>query len=294
MITRRICNRLQIRRVIFSRNPVGYSNTDIKLDGQQLQSASFITIGAKDADGNNCVRLSDLKVTGYEEDIGVCYGSIWIDMLHTDGSVPTVEGMPKSYLWVDDPSSGFEAGWYDTDLTPLADNQSVLGNADEITFACGEGICFNAKEGYEAYAKLVCNGEVVQGQVDFYVNKDGQQIAGNPLCRTIKLRELTITGYEDDIGVCYGSIWIDMLHTDGSVPTVEGMPKSYLWVDDASSGFEAGWYDTDLTPLADNQSVLGNADEIEFKAGEGICINAKEGYDAYAILKFPSLGLKAE
>ena len=103
-----------------------------------------------------------------------------------------------------------------------------------------------------------------------------------------------MTGYEEDIGVCYGSIWIDMLHTDGSVPTVEGMPKSYLWVDDASSGFEAGWYDTDLTPLADNQSVLGNADEIEFKAGEGICINAKEGYDAYAILKFPSLGLKAE
>ena len=294
MITRRICNRLQIRRVIFSRNPVGYSNTNIEKDGQQLQSASFITIGAKDADGNNCVRLSDLKVTGYEEDIGVCYGSIWIDMLHTDGSVPTVEGMPKSYLWVDDASSGFEAGWYDTDLTPLADNQSVLGNADEITFACGEGICFNAQDGYDAYAKLVCNGEVVQGQVDFAVNKDGQQIAGNPLCRVIKLSELSVTGYEEDMAVCYGAIWIDMLHIDGSVPKVEGMPKSYFWYDDPDSDLPAGWYDGDMTPLADNQSVLGNADEIEFKVGEGICINAQDGYDAYAILKFPSLGLKAE
>ena len=279
---------------IFLSNAVGYSNTNVEKDGQQLQSASFITIGFQDADGNKGVRLSDLKVTGYEDDMGICYGAIWIDMLHTDGSVPEIEGMPKSYLWVDDVDSGFEPGWYDTDLTPLADDQSVLGNADEITFACGEGICFNAKEGYDAYAKLVCNGEVVQGQVDFYVNKDGQQIAGNPLCRTIKLSELSVTGYEEDMGICYGAIWIDMLHTDGSVPEIDGMPKSYLWVDDVDSGFEAGWYDTDLTPLADDQSVLGNADEIEFKPGEGICINAKEGYDAYAVLKFPSLGLKAE
>ena len=294
MIARRICNRLQIRRVIFSRNPVGYSNTDIKLDGQQLQSASFITIGAKDADGNNCVRLSDLKVTGYETDMEVCYGAIWIDMLETNGSVPDVDGMPKSYLWVDDPGSDFAPGWYDSDLTPLKDNQSVLGNAEDITFACGEGICFNARDGYDAYAKLVCNGEVVRGQVDFAVNKDGQQIAGNPLCRTIKLSELSVTGYEADMEVCYGAIWIDMLETNGSVQDVDGMPKSYLWVDDLGSDFVPGWYDSDLTPLKDNQSVLGNADEIEFKPGEGICINARDGYDAYAILKFPSLGLKAE
>ena len=96
------------------------------------------------------------------------------------------------------------------------------------------------------------------------------------------------------MGVCYGAIWIDMLETNGSVPEIEGMPVSYLWVDDPDSDFPAGWYDSDLTPLADDQSVLGNADEIEFKAGVGICINAKEGYNAYAILKFPSLGLKTE
>ena len=116
--------------------------------------ASFITIGVKDAEGNNCVRLSDLKVTGYEEDMAVCYGAIWIDMLETNGSVPKVGSLPKSYFWYDDPDSDISAGWYDNDMTPLADNQSVLGNADEIEFKPGEGICINAQDGYDAYAIL--------------------------------------------------------------------------------------------------------------------------------------------
>jgi len=243
----------------------------------------------KDAADNDCVRLSDLKVTGYETDFGTCYGAIWIDILNTDGSVPEVEGMAKSYLWVDDTDGGFPAGWYDGDLTPLADDASVLGNAEDITFANGAGICFNAKDGYEG-CKLVCNGEVVRGQVAYTVAYDGQQIAGNPLCREISLSELSVTGYEADFGTCYGAIWIDILHTDGSVPEVEGMAKSYLWVDDTDGGYPAGWYDGDLTPLADDASVLGNATDIKFGVGEGICVNAKDGYEG-CVLKFPSLGL---
>ena len=268
---------------------MGYCNTEVRYDGQQLQSAAFITIGVKDAANNNCVRLSDLKVTGYEESFGICYGSIWIDILETNGSVPEIDGMPKSYLWVDAPDDGFAAGWYDTDLNPLADDASVLGNADEITFACGEGICFNAKDGYEG-CTFLCNGQVVQGQVDYVVALDGQQIAGNPLCRTIALSELSVIGYEESFGICYGSIWIDILETNGSVPEISGMPKSYLWVDAPDDGFAAGWYDTDLNPLTDDASVLGNAEDITWGMGEGICVNAKDGYEG-CTLKFPALGL---
>ena len=131
---------------------VGYHNNTLANDGQQFKStACFFTIGAKDADDDDCVRLSDLKVTGYLEDgldMGGCWGDVWIDMLHTNGDNLYVDDMVKSYLWYDE-AGEYEAGWYDESEIPLKNNESVLGNADEIPFEMGEGICVNSRNGYD-------------------------------------------------------------------------------------------------------------------------------------------------
>ena len=50
----------------------------------------------------------------------------------------TASNMPISYYWFDEDGE-YEAGWYDQDENPLKDDASPLGNADEITFAAGEG-----------------------------------------------------------------------------------------------------------------------------------------------------------
>ena len=266
---------------------MGYQNNTLASDGQQIKStACFVTIGVKDAAGNDCVRLSDLKVTGYEEDQETCAGDVWIDMLHTNGDNLYVEGVQKSYFWYDNVFK--PAGWYDEDQNPLADDESVLGNAEDITFEIGEGLCLNTANEYNG-CQLVCSGQVYDKQVQYTLKMDGQQFVGNPLPRAVKLSELSISGYEEDQETCAGDVWIDMLHTNGDNLYVEGVQKSYFWYDNVFK--PAGWYDEDQNPLTDDESVLGNAEDIEFAMGEGICFNTANDYNG-CIVVFPAPTVK--
>jgi len=260
--------------------------TEMGTDGQVLKAASFFTIGVKDIDDDDCVRLSDLKVTDYGDD--GCAGNVWIDILRKDGAIVETEGMNTSYYWFTEDFDHPVEGWYDGDGCILADDESVLGNADEITFKLGEGICFNADTDFEG-AKLQCNGQVLEAKSAYIITRDGQSIAGNPLARTVYLSELTVTGYGED--GCAGNVWIDILRKDGAIVETEGMNTSYYWFTEDFDHPVEGWYDGDGCPLSDDESVLGNADEIPFVAGAGICINADSGFEGCS-LEFPSLGLK--
>ena len=222
--------------------------------------------------------------------MGGCWGEVWIDELKTNGDNLRVEGMVKSYYWYDEEGE-YEAGWYDYDENPLKDDQSILGNADEITFKIGQGICFNTRNGYNG-CQLVSAGQVYTEKLSYEIALDGQQIAANPLARTVYLNEISVTGYlEDglDMGGCWGEVWIDMLKTNGDNIKVEGMVKSYYWYDEEGE-YEAGWYDYDENPLKDDQSILGNADEIAFEMGDGICVNTRNGYNG-CFLEFPKMEL---
>ena len=279
-------------------NAVGYNNSEFADDGQQFKAASFITIGKKDAEGNNCVRLSDLKVTGYMDTMGGCWNGVYITMLKKDGANQKIDigggtMMDVTYFWNEE-EGGMEPGWYDGDGNPLKDDSSPLGNADEITFANGEGIGITCDLDYIG-CKLVSNGEVVQGAVDYTFVDDGQQIVGNPLARTIKLSEITCDGYMDTMGGCWNGIYITMLKKDGANQKIDigggtMMDVTYFW-NEEEGGMEAGWYDGDGAPLKDNASPLGNADEILFDVGEGIGITCDLDYVGCQ-LHFPSLGLQ--
>ena len=129
---------------VSSANIVGYLNGDLTQGGRNAKTAAFVSVNK-----GTSIKLSELKVTGYGEDgldAGGCWGNVSIRMLKNDGSnQKTKSDMPVSYYWFDevDPDSGeiyYAAGWYDFGETPLKDDESELGNADEIVFAAGEGL----------------------------------------------------------------------------------------------------------------------------------------------------------
>ena len=196
--------------------------------------------------------------------------------------------MEKSYLWFDEDGE-YEAGWYDPDETPLKDDASPLGNADEITFAAGEAFTVFVDAEYVG-CEIVSAGQVFTSAKNFVLTTDGRNMVGNPIPRAIPLSDITVSGYGEDgldLGGCWGGVSIRMLTKMGANQKVESMEKSYLWFDEDGE-YEAGWYDPDETPLKNDESPLGNANEITFAAGEGFVVFVDAEYVGCTI-NFPAL-----
>ena len=107
-----------------------------------MKAAPFITIGTTG------VHLSDLTVTGDAiESEGDCWGQVSIAMLTGSGYNQKVGTMNRTYFWYEEDGE-YEAGWYDDAENPLANDESPLGNADEIYFTSGQGIWVNVDSAY--------------------------------------------------------------------------------------------------------------------------------------------------
>ena len=279
-------------------NAVGYSGKAFETDGMGFATPSFATIGKVDVIGNKCFKLSDLTCEGYMDTMGGCWNGIYITVLEKDGANKKIDigggtMMDVTYYWNEE-DGGMEPGWYDGDGAPLKDDASPLGNADEITFASGEGFAINCDLDYVG-CTLKSVGEVIQGAVDFTFESDGMMFVGNPLARDISLSEITCDGYMDTMGGCWNGIYITVLEKDGANKKIDigggtMMDVTYYW-NEEDGGMEAGWYDGDGAPLKDDASPLGNADEIKVLVGEGLAINCDLDYVGCQ-LHFPSLGLK--
>ena len=266
------------------------------------KGASFATIGIKDAQDNRCVRLSDLKVTGYEPGT-YCWGEASITMLENDGRNKkcTDDSTDLQYLWIDDGENGaggYAPGWYDPNGEPMVEGSaSIAGIADQITFAAGEGICFTVIQGYEAW-QLQTAGEVLSEPIARKFGTDAFVLVANPLPRRVTLDEITITGYDPGT-YCWGEATITVLENDGRNKKCsdESTDLQYLWIDDGedgAGGYAPGWYDPNGTPMVEGAgSIAGIASEIGFEAGEGFYFTIISGYEDW-LVKFPSLGLKAE
>ena len=269
-----------------SSNIVGYLNGDLVQGGRNAKTPAFISV-------NNAtsIKLSELRVVGYGEDgldLGGCWGNVSIRMLNAVGANQRVGTMAKSYLWFDEEGE-YEAGWYDSDETPLKDDASPLGNADEITFAAGEAFTVFTDDDYVG-CQIVSAGQVFTSQLNYTLTTGGRNMVGNPIPTSIALSEITVSGYGEDgldLGGCWGNVSIRMLNAVGANQKVGTMAKSYLWFDEEGE-YEAGWYDSDETPLKNDESALGNADEITFAAGEGLVVFVDDDYVGCTI-NFPAL-----
>ena len=144
--------------------------------------------------------------------------------------------------------------------------------------------------------------EIVSANIVGYMNKETEQDAQTHYVPTfiniaqqdgIKLSDLSVSGYGEDgldLGGCWGDVSITMLRKSGAnLKTEGGMPVSYYWYDEAGE-YEAGWYDDLENPLKDSESELGNADEIEFAAGQALVVYVAMDYVGCTI-DFPALQL---
>ena len=260
---------------------VGYQKADLVLNGQ-MKASPFVTIGTTG------VYLSDLEVTGEPiADNDGCWGDVSIAMLTGSGFNQKVGNMVKSYFWYEEDGE-YEAGWYDYAENPLKDDESPLGNADEILFEQGEGIWLNVKSGY-AGCKIEYKGGVLPASFGYPLVVNGQ-IVGNPHPARVYLSDITVSGdpIVDNEG-CWGDVSIAMLTGSGFNQKVGNMVKTYFWYEEDGE-YEAGWYDYAENPLKDDESPLGNADEIYFESGEAIWVNVKSGYGD-CTLNFPAISV---
>ena len=197
--------------------------------------------------------------------------------------------MAISYYWFDEDGE-YEPGWYDIGETPLKNDESELGNADEITFAVGEAFTVVVDIDYIG-CDIVSAGQVFTSAKNFVLTSDGRNMVGNPIPRPIALSDITVSGYDEeglDLGGCWGNISIRMLtKTGANQKTGSNMAISYYWFDEEGE-YEAGWYDIGETPLKNDESELGNADEITFAAGEGVVVVVDIDYIGCTI-NFPAL-----
>ena len=260
---------------------VGYQNANLVANGQ-MKASPFVTIGSTG------VYLSDLKVTGEPiADNDGCWGDVSIAMLTGTGFNQKVGGMVKTYFWFEEDGE-YEAGWYDQAENPLKDDESALGNADEILFEQGEGIWINVKSGY-AGCSIDYKGGVLPASFAYPLVVNGQMV-GNPHPARVALADMSVSGEPiEEAEGCWGDVSIAMLTGTGFNQKVGGMVKTYYWFEEDGE-YEAGWYDQAENPLKDDESTLGNADEIFFESGEAIWVNVKSGY-AGCTLNFPAVSI---
>ena len=247
-----------------------------------MKVPTFVSI--TEGDG---IRLSDLKVSGYDEiEDGCCWGNVRIAMIGTNGACKKKDNMRVEYNWYDEDGE-YEPGWYDGLENPLKDDESILGNADEIFFDVGQGFVVYCDIDYIG-CSIDSAGQVFMAKLDYPLTTDGQNYVGNPNPVGVKLSEITVGGYEEiEDGCCWGNVRIAMIGTNGACKKNGSMRVEYNWYDEEGE-YEAGWYDGLENPLKDDESILGNADEIQFPAGQGLVVYCDLDYIGCTI-NFPAV-----
>ena len=253
-----------------------------------MKVPTFVSIAEGDG-----TRLSDIRVTGYGEDgldLGGCWGNVSIAMIGQNGVCKKSGSMLIRYYWFDEDGE-YEAGWYDNDENPLKDDESVLGNADDIVFDVGQGFVVYCDADYIG-CTFDCAGQVLAAAKNYVLTTSGQNYIGNPNPVTVNLSDLTVSGYGEDgldLGGCWGNVSIAMIGQNGVCKKNGSMLIRYYWFDEDGE-YEAGWYDNDENPLKDDESVLGNADDIEFAAGQGLVVYCDSDYVGCTV-NFPAVNL---
>lgn len=238
-----------------------------------MSTPTFIPVGA------SSVKLSDVKVTGYdapywdEDDEwwygGVEAGGFVIRLLTGTGTAEA------SYYWIDDPNKSISAGWYAD-----AEGAAIDGGVSSIVIEQGRDLWITGKG-----LKLLCAGQVLEDDVAYVTKAAGLSAVGNCTPVNLTLNQFFVNGYtapywdEDDEwwygGVEAGGFVIRLLTGTGATEV------SYYWIDDSNKGITAGWY-ADTNGMA----IKGGASSVFIPAGQGLWVTGKG-----LLLNIPAPGL---
>ena len=245
-----------------SANIVGYNNVGLNAGGKNMVGACFVTVGGTK------VKLSELKVTGYEKSDYYLGEMAFAASFQRRAS----NGMPyATYMWADESldMENWEGGkWVDTDTgNDITTENDVLLNP-------GDGLWFTTPDLQDCTAfSLTSAGAVLVGDQAFELNAGGKIGVANMLPAPTTLSKIEIQGYEDSeyyLGEMAFAMSMQSLMSNG-------MPQAtYMWADESldMENWEGGkWVDTDTG------SDITTDNDVTIAAGEGFWATAPDLQD---------------
>ena len=186
-----------------------------------------------------------MAITGYDAAAG--YAEAEVQAQQLDGFGRTVGGV--TYYWYDFTDEGVTyKGWYD-------ENGELY---NDLSLVAGEGLWVYSPS---TDFKVQSSGAVPKTPVAVALRSGGQaKMVTNPMPATMLLGEISVSGYDSNVG--YAEAEIQAQQLDGFGRTLNGM--TYYWYDFSEEGVSYyGWYD-------ENGEDYNNA--ISIGAGEGLWI----------------------
>ena len=237
-----------------SANVVCYNNVGLNAGGKNMVGACFATVGGA------TVKLSELKVTGYEKS----------DYYLTEelGFTASFQrrasnGMPyATYVWTDttDDMETWNGGkWID------ADTMEDITSEDDVILKPGDGLWFTTPDLHDCTGfSLTTAGAVLKGSQAFELNAGGKIGVVNMMPTSVKLSEIEIQGYEESEYYLTEELGFTM-----SMQSLmsNGMPQAtYVWTDstDDMETWNGGkWIN------ADTMEDITSENDVTVAAGEG-------------------------
>ena len=265
---------------IESANIVGYY-TSPTVEGGQLVSAAFMK------PGSTGFRVSDIKLTGYQEDTAFVDNAEYTAsfcLLDYAGRTTTEKG--KSFFYSDAPdwAGGFEGGiWYDADSAEViaeGENDVLLQPAQAIWLVLpgGDG---------EHPVSFQTAGQVISEDISIDLVEGGNSV-GNPMAAGVWVSGLALSGYEEDTAFVDNSEYTAnfcILDYAGRTTTEKGKSFFYSDAPDWAGGFEGGiWYDADSSEV-----IAEGENDVMLEPGQGLWFMTPGGDGEHVVtLTFPA------
>ena len=238
---------------------MGYNNVGLLDGGYKMVGATFVSVGGE------TVKLSGLKVTGYEENEYYLGEMAFAASFQLRSS----NGMPyATYVWSDE-SSDMET-WDGGKWTNSATGEEITA-ANDVVLKPGEGLWFSAPDlqGSTAFS-LTSAGAVLKGDQGVELNAGGYVGICNLMPAPVKLSQVEIQGYEDN--EYYLSEMAFAMSMQSLLPS--GMPKAtYMWSDE--SGDMETWDGGKWTD-SDTGVEITSENDVTIAAGEGFWATAPD------------------
>ena len=258
---------------------MGYINKDL-VDGGQLLSASFLN------PGKETFKVSDIKITGYEEDPSYYYAQdYYANFYILDYAGRTVMGKDAYFEYLD--SFDWDNGFFLGGKWSNNGSEIVPGGENDFEMSAGQAIWFSNPGGGENTFTFGTAGEVIQHEVTIPLVDGGNSI-GNPMAAPVWVSSLTVTGYEDDPSYYYAQdYYANFYILDYAGRTIMGKDIYFEYLDsfDWDNGVFLGgvWTNNgaDITPKGEN--------DFQIPAGVGLWFSNPGGGENQFSVIFPQV-----
>ena len=254
---------------VVSSEVVGYNNVGLLDGGYKMVGATFTSVG------KDVVKLTELKVTGYEKNEYYLGEMAFTASFQLRAS----NGMPyATYVWSDE-SSDMET--WDGGKWVNSDTGEDITTENDVTLNPGDGLWFSAPElqGSTAFT-LTTSGTVLKGDQGVELNAGGYRGICNLMPAPVKLSEVEVQGYEDNeyyLGEMAFTMSMQSLLPNG-MPSV-----TYVWADESS---DMETWDGGKWINSDTGADITSENDVTIEDGEGFWATAPnlEGSEAFTFV----------